>query len=95
MRSIDRIIVIIASLGLWALAAVQLQAPQAHATYELTRHDVAAVMRNVLKQSKPVTSQEMRSIMSQLLANCQITGHLSDEENTKGDTVDFRARLQC
>ena len=95
MRLFDRFIVAMLAMGLWAFAVTQMTKPQANAAYELTRYEVAAVMRDVLKQSKPVTAQEMRTILNQVLAHCQITGHLSDEENSQEDAIDFRARLQC
>lgn len=95
MRLFDRILVTSLAIGVWALVAVEVSTQPAQAVYELSRQDVAAVMRDVLRQNKAVTPQEMQAILSQTLARCQISGQLNDENTAEGDRVDFRARMTC
>lgn len=95
MRLIDRIMLSILTLGVWSLAIAELTRQPANAHYELSRQDVAAAMREVLRQNKPLTAQELQSQLSQTLSRCQISGQLNDENTAEGDRIDFRARISC
>ncbi|MGD8327215.1 MAG: hypothetical protein PVF65_09880 [Sphingomonadales bacterium] len=95
MRLIDRIMLAVLALGIWSLVFVELTSQPANAVYDLSRQDVAAAMREVLRQNKPLTAQELQSLLSQTLSRCQISGQLNDENTAEGDRVDFRARISC
>lgn len=95
MRLFDRILIAILALGVWSLVLVELSSQPAKAVYDLSRQDVAAVMRDVLRQNKPASAQEIQAVLSQTLSRCQIAGQLNDENTDEGDQVDFRARMRC
>jgi|GEM_PF-3388898 len=95
MRLFDRILFTSLAIGIWALVVIEFSTQPAQAVYELSRQDVAAVMRDVLRQNKPVTAQEMQAILNQTLSRCHISGQLNDENTAEGDRVDFRARMTC
>ena len=95
MRLFDHVLLTTLALGVWALVVLEISSQPAQAVYDLSRQDVAAVMRDVLRQNKPVSAQEMQAILSQTLARCQISGQLNDENTAEGDRVDFRARMTC
>lgn len=96
MSNLDRGLIALVALGLWALALAQLRDTPVQASNQtLTRYDVTAAVRDALRENPSVSRADVQTILVQTLSRCTISGRLTEGEATADDSTDFIAHIRC